>query len=161
MRQHPELADALKMLIRVCQEPEPPALVHGDVSPKNVLVAADQVVLLDFEVIHRGEPAFDMGMLLGHLVLKSIHYGAAPTASDIAGLVTACWSAYQSAGGPASHDRVVGQLGGILLARVLGKSRVSYLERAGPCRALGIAKRLLAGGPGVDELPALLREHSA
>src|SRR5262249_52446091 len=48
-------------------------LVHGDYSPKNVLIRDGQLVLLDFEVIHWGDPAFDVGFGLTHLLSKAHH----------------------------------------------------------------------------------------
>jgi 5-methylthioribose kinase len=48
-------------------------LVHGDYSPKNVLVRPEnQIVLLDFEIVHWGDPAFDVGLALTHLVAKAL-----------------------------------------------------------------------------------------
>ncbi len=47
------------------------ALVHGDYSPKNILVHNDRLVLLDHEVIHFGDPAFDVGFSLAHLLSKA------------------------------------------------------------------------------------------
>src|SRR4051794_23444074 len=49
------------------------ALVHGDYSPKNILVRDDRLVLLDHEVIHWGKPAFDAGFALCHLLSKGHH----------------------------------------------------------------------------------------
>jgi 5-methylthioribose kinase len=49
------------------------ALVHGDYSPKNILVHNDHLVLLDHEVIHFGDPAFDIGFSVTHLLSKSNH----------------------------------------------------------------------------------------
>ncbi len=49
------------------------ALVLGDWSPKNLLVYPDNVLALDFEVAHCGDPAFDVAFLLSHLVMKSVH----------------------------------------------------------------------------------------
>ena len=48
-------------------------LVHGDYSPKNVLVHDDRLILLDHEVIHWGDPAFDVGFALTHLLSKAHH----------------------------------------------------------------------------------------
>ncbi|MGH7214269.1 MAG: phosphotransferase family protein, partial [Tepidisphaeraceae bacterium] len=49
------------------------ALVHGDYSPKNVLVHGGRLVLIDHEVIHWGDPAFDVGFALTHLLSKARH----------------------------------------------------------------------------------------
>src|SRR5262249_30208506 len=48
-------------------------IVHGDYSPKNVLVHAGRLVLLDHEVIHFGDPGFDLGFSLTHLLSKAHH----------------------------------------------------------------------------------------
>ncbi len=48
----------------------------GDWSPKNLLVYPDRVLALDFEVAHRGDPAFDVAFMLTHLVMKSVHLPA-------------------------------------------------------------------------------------
>ncbi len=48
-------------------------LVHGDFSPKNVLVRDGRLVLLDHEVIHWGDPAFDVGFALTHFLSKARH----------------------------------------------------------------------------------------
>ncbi len=50
------------------------ALVHGDFSPKNLLAWQEELMLIDFEVGHYGDPAFDMGFCLTHLALKAIHF---------------------------------------------------------------------------------------
>ena len=49
------------------------AIVHGDYSPKNLLVKGGDIFLIDFEVVHWGDPAFDAGFLLNHLFLKAFH----------------------------------------------------------------------------------------
>ena len=52
------------------------ALVHGDYSPKNVLVHHGHLVLLDYEVAHLGEPAFDLGFSMTHMLSKAHHLPA-------------------------------------------------------------------------------------
>ncbi len=49
------------------------ALVHGDYSPKNILIHENSFVLVDHEVIHFGDPAFDVGFSLTHLLAKALH----------------------------------------------------------------------------------------
>ncbi|MSO74844.1 MAG: hypothetical protein EXQ99_06850 [Alphaproteobacteria bacterium] len=51
-------------------------LVHGDYSPKNMLVEGDSVVLLDAEVAHWGDPRFDVAFCLSHLLLGTICFPA-------------------------------------------------------------------------------------
>jgi len=51
----------------------PLTVVHGDFSPKNILVYQGRLVLLDHEVIHLGDPTFDLGFALTHLLSKANH----------------------------------------------------------------------------------------
>ena len=44
-------------------------LVHGDFSPKNILVSGERVALIDFEVVHFGDPSFDAAFCLSLLLL--------------------------------------------------------------------------------------------
>jgi len=48
-------------------------LVHGDFSPKNVLLHHNRLILLDHEVLHFGDPAFDIGFSLTHFLAKAFH----------------------------------------------------------------------------------------
>src|SRR6185436_8545477 len=66
---HPAHADALRGLVAQTQA-HACALVHGDVSPKNILVGAAGPVLLDAECACWGDPAFDLAFVLNHLLLK-------------------------------------------------------------------------------------------
>ena len=54
-----------------------PELVHGDFSPKNILIHENRLVLLDHEVIHWGDPAFDVAFCLKHFFLKCLWTPAA------------------------------------------------------------------------------------
>ena len=50
------------------------ALIHGDVSPKNILIHISRPpVLLDAECACWADPAFDVAFLCAHLLLKSAH----------------------------------------------------------------------------------------
>ena len=50
--------------------------MHGDYSPKNMLVRGENIFLIDFEVVHWGDPAFDAAFLMNHLFLKAFHQPA-------------------------------------------------------------------------------------
>ncbi len=50
--------------------------MHGDYSPKNILIHKDRLVLLDHEVIHFGDPAFDLGFSMTHFLSKAHHLPA-------------------------------------------------------------------------------------
>ena len=151
---HPELADAMeieaqRMLNRRL------ALVHGDYSPKNVIVsgcgAAAQVFLLDFEVAHLGNPVFDLAFMLNHLTLKAIHQPR--MAGEYNAAARAFWSAYVDTASPVidEPDRLeyetVRQLGVLLLARIDGKSPAEYITGDHQKQqARNLAKGILSGG---------------
>lgn len=106
-------------------------LVHGDYSPKNVLVHADRLVLLDHEVIHYGDPAFDLGFAFTHLLSKAHHLPASRDAFRHA--AHHFWGVYGLTIGVAPwvadlEPRAVRNTLGILLARVAGRSPLEYLD---------------------------------
>ena len=101
------------------------ALVHGDFSPKNILADGADIVLLDCEVAHWGDPRFDLAFCLTHLTLKSLRRAAPVADLAVAGMALLC--AYSEAG-PAIIDTALTQiLGCLLLARLEGDSPVDYL----------------------------------
>ena len=106
-------------------------LVHGDYSPKNVLVHQNQLILLDHEVIHWGDPAFDLGFALTHLLGKAHHLPQHRT--QFGEQAVAFWTIYRDALGetPWSADLesyAVRHTLGCLLARVAGRSPLEYLR---------------------------------
>ena len=153
-RVHPALQPAIDGLVsdlaghRHC-------LVHGDFSPKNMLVTdteGTRLMLLDFEVGHFGDPAFDLGFFLTHLVIKSICDSS--RAVQYAAMTQMFIEEYQRVMLPRTGEAVVAEierrgctnLGACLVARVDGKSPVEYLsdpEHQEAVRQLG--KRLLLG----------------
>lgn len=108
------------------------ALVHGDFSPKNLLVTEDRLIVLDAEVAWYGDPAFDTAFLLNHLHLKALVQWVEP--APLLALVPAFLSAYTTAlrehASPELERRTVRLLLGLLLARVHGKSPAEYLKPA-------------------------------
>jgi hypothetical protein len=155
---HPRHADALHRLIADCTGYRPARCVHGDFTPKNVLATAGPPVLLDWEVIHAGDPAFDLGMLSAHLLLKGCRPGAASTGQSTVPAARALAGSYT---GPADPGLAVRHTGAIMLARLWGKSRVEYLTGdAGRAVAAAIGERALHGGYAsltalLDDLPEL------
>ena len=150
---HPELRPSLDALVdemwrtRVC-------LVHADFSPKNVLLVDSassqrqsatstpqnglQVTLVDFETGHYGDPAFDLGFFLSHLVLKAVRAGDG--ADQFLRLAEIFWERYQADIVSLNDDpafevvylerRAVAHLAGCALARVDGTSPVDYLPHS-------------------------------
>jgi 5-methylthioribose kinase len=76
-RVHTDLAPRIDALIAAMNRPASErTLVLGDFSPKNILVHEGGLILLDFECAHAGDPAFDLGFFLTHLLLKAINAAA-------------------------------------------------------------------------------------
>ncbi|MSR58349.1 MAG: phosphotransferase [Planctomycetaceae bacterium] len=113
----------------------PVCLVHADFSPKNVLLANGQIVLVDYETAHYGDPAFDLGFFLSHLLLKAVLHQK--RMADYTALTTAFWDAYRSgvaslsahaAFAPQSLvSRTLPHLAGCAWSRIDGTSKVDYL----------------------------------
>ena len=105
-------------------------LVHGDVSPKNILVAPGGPVFLDAECAWYGDPAFDLAFCLNHLLLKCLWVPRARNA------FLECYDALAAAylrgvQFPGVEERTASLLPALLLARVDGKSPVEYLTNDG------------------------------
>jgi Ser/Thr protein kinase RdoA (MazF antagonist) len=101
--------------------------VHGDFSPKNILVSAERMVLLDCEVAWYGDAAFDLAFMANHFFLKALHH--APRDMGMRRMVDEFWAAYQRVRPVPELDARVGRLLlMLLLARVDGKSPVEYLD---------------------------------
>lgn len=129
------------------------ALVHGDYSPKNILVHNDRLVLLDHEVAHIGDPAFDIGFSVTHFLAKANHLTTHRDAFAMAAHTH--WRAYRKALGDNGIDeaRAVRHTLGCLLARVAGRSPLEYLDDAGRQRQRDTTLRLMAAPPStVDQL---------
>ena len=103
-------------------------LVHGDYSPKNILVHRDRLILLDHEVIHFGDPAFDLGFALTHLLSKAHHLPALRRQfCEAAGQF---WRGYADAAGGELEPYAVRHTLACLLARTVGRSPLEYLSAA-------------------------------
>jgi aminoglycoside phosphotransferase (APT) family kinase protein len=106
------------------------SLVHGDFSPKNIMISTSRMVLLDCEVAWYGDPAFDLAFLLTHLLLKGLFH--APRQIGLREMCRAFWQRYaEEAGGSINprilEPRVARLVLMLLLARIDGKSPVEYL----------------------------------
>jgi aminoglycoside phosphotransferase (APT) family kinase protein len=134
------------------------ALVHGDVSPKNVLVSIrdGHPVLLDAECAWYGDPAFDAAFCLNHLLLKAVHVPQIRSALlEQAAAFFATWiSHFPLALRPETGRRVAILLPCLMLARVDGKSPVEYLGADEQQAVRDIAMPLVASAP--DSIGAIL-----
>ena len=131
------------------------ALVHGDVQPGNLLLQGERVVLLDAEIAHIGDPAFDVGTLLAHLLLARFERPSL----DVPALVTLFSSHYTEAHGTSALPtfRSAARYAGIeVLRRTLGAARAGAVMRDdASLRAVEIGRSLTLTPPDRPEaLPA-------
>lgn len=128
-RMRHDLSAPLHLLVDRTQT-EKRALVHGDVSPKNVLVSAAGPVFLDAECACYGDPAFDVAFCLNHLLLKSIAFPA--QSALLLEAFDAFAGAYLSGVNWEAKGDIEGRISSLLpalmLARIWGKSPVEYLN---------------------------------
>ena len=106
-------------------------LVHGDYSPKNLLVGPDQrLMMIDFEVAHYGDPAFDVAFCIALMILGAIRFSNQAVQQLAA--VDAFWNSYSDDFELLPQSQIeattIRQLGCMLLARIDGKSKVEYIN---------------------------------
>lgn len=155
---HPDRAEALHRLAEVTAATRR-TLVHGDVSPKNILVGPKGPVFLDAECAWYGDPAFDLAFCLNHLLLKCLwrphwldRYLAAFAALAAAYRDRVTWESPDHL-----EARTARLLPGLFLGRVDGKSPVEYVDRDEDRDAVRRVARELLATP-VDRL-ALVAER--
>ena len=125
------------------------SLVHGDFSPKNTLVYRGKLILLDYEVVHFGDPTFDVGFALTHFLSKAHHLEK--DRARLANAATIFWKVYfkeiEPLGWDAIEPRAVRHTLGCLLARVAGKSPLEYLTPQEAARQKDVVLELMANPP--------------
>jgi aminoglycoside phosphotransferase (APT) family kinase protein len=159
-RKRPEVAVELAALAertaasKVC-------LVHGDVSPKNILAGPAGPVFLDAECAWYGDPAFDAAFCLNHLLLKCLWVPEAKARylECFRSLSEAYFGAVPF---PGVEARTATLLPGLLLARIDGKSPVEYVvEEAHKELVRDVARALLKSPQAtVSEVARTWRESS-
>ena len=125
---HTDVAPQLSHLVETTRTTKR-VLVHGDFSPKNLLIGPAGPVILDAECAWYGDPAFDLAFVLNHLLLKGAwqpqwrqRYVDAFAALAAAYLAHVAWEP------PAICEaRAAALLPALMLARIDGKSPVEYL----------------------------------
>jgi len=161
-QQAPAAAAYLESLIeetRACRI----TLVHGDYSPKNVLVHEGRLVLLDHEVIHFGDPAFDLGFSLTHFLSKAHHMP--PLTRQFATAAREYWRSYANeldapAWAADLEPRAVRHTLACLLARVVGRSPLEYLSPAARVRQRDAVLRIIPAAPAtVADLISVFEEQ--
>ena len=125
------------------------ALVHGDASPKNILMGPHGPVFLDAETAWFGDPAFDVAFCLNHLVIKARHVRIAR--ADLIESAHRFRRNYFAAvdwEAPAGLERRVARLLPMLaLARVDGKSPLEYLDEDERTTLRAAARRAVIQAP--------------
>ena len=128
-----QVPSAAEFLCRLKQETisQRWSLVHGDYSPKNILVYMDNLILLDHEVVHFGDPTFDIGFALTHLLSKAHHLR--PIRAAFCNAADEFWRTYVHAAGevtqsPNFESRAIRHTLACLLARVAGRSPLEYFD---------------------------------
>jgi len=178
-----ELAESLRRLIDSTLA-ESECLVLADFSPKNILLTRSGPVVVDFETAHVGDPAFDIGFFLSHILLKVVFHRE--RLEEALALARSFWREYGRELGSGllgsgllgsgllgsgllgsglevkeTRDceferRCVFHLGACMLARVDGKSRVDYLQEDWQLDLVrSYCRDILTMDPGRDGEPAI------
>lgn len=147
-RVHPALAERLHALADRTAATRR-VLVHGDVSPKNILLGPNGPLLLDAECAWFGDPAFDVAFCLNHFLLKAAHMPlrAAELLEGFRSFAHAWFDHVRWEPAEALEARVATLLPGLTLARVDGKSPVEYLAEPQRAQVRRAAVALLQEAP--------------
>lgn len=160
-RKNPAAADFYAQLIRD-MEAAPRTVVHGDFSPKNILIHQGRLILLDHEVIHYGDPTFDLGFALTHLLSKANHLRL--TRQLFLQASEKFWQSYLTEAGPLTGERDFESRAcrhtlACLLARIDGRSPLEYLNPDEQVVQKLAALELLRNPPA--HIPDLIREFGS
>ena len=128
------------------------AVVHGDISPKNILKGPAGPIFLDAECATFGDPAFDLAFCLNHLLLKCVWHPlyARSYIEAIDRLLDAYLRHLSWEERKAFDVRTARLLGALLLARVDGKSPVEYLTEDRQREFVRRAARNFLADPELD-----------
>ncbi|MFI5387782.1 MAG: hypothetical protein ACHQ50_16865, partial [Fimbriimonadales bacterium] len=125
-------------------------------SPKNVLVYRNDLIILDHEVAHFGDPAFDIGFSMTHLLSKAHHLPEHRASFQRAALQF--WTVYwqetcAEAWAPEFETRALRSLLACLLARAAGRSRLEYMNDSERQRQMDVVTALMGDPPtGMPDL---------
>jgi 5-methylthioribose kinase len=128
VKKHPDLKPLSEPVIEMLMN-EKIALVHGDYSPKNILVSGEKIFILDMEVAHFGHPSFDIAFFSTHFLLKSVKRKDWQDAylSMLRYMTNIYFRGVTRVDAKDLERAAVGILGFLFLARVDGKSPAEYL----------------------------------
>lgn len=128
VEKYPELEEFAARVVKEVMETDI-TLVHGDYSPKNIMVIGREISVLDYEVAHYGHPAFDLAFFSNHFVLKAVkfrEYGIAYLAM-LRYMVQLYFAQMNYMDKAEFESCYVRTLALLMLARIDGKSPVEYL----------------------------------
>jgi 5-methylthioribose kinase len=135
------LQDSIHQLIAELEN-DKSTIVHGDFSPKNFMVTEDDhVYILDFEVMHVGNPVFDLAFIVAHLLCKFFHAPNAEEAAELSNIADNFLNAYKEQ--TEVSETLVLHTALIALARVEGKSPVNYLSKSEQEKIQLLTKKVL------------------
>jgi aminoglycoside phosphotransferase (APT) family kinase protein len=155
---HADLQSFFEALVKATAQTKV-CLVHGDVSPKNILVGERGPIFLDAECAWYGDPAFDLAFCLNHLLLKCLWVPTARAA------FLDCFDALSRAylrgvSFPDVEKRTASLLPALLLARVDGKSPVEYLADLQKQQVRTIARSLIGRVSSLEEVKGTWQRSS-
>ncbi len=160
-QRHADVASRLQELAAVTARTKQ-ALVHGDVSPKNILDGPDGPVFVDAECAWYGDPAFDLAFCLNHFLLKCLWRPqfSEPYLDSFAAFARVYLEGVTWAPPEQIEARAAHLLPALLLARVDGKSPVEYITlEAERDRVRRFSKRfLIEPMSGLDQLREAWRQ---
>ena len=120
-------------------------LVHGDFSPKNIMISGtNKPIVLDFEVMHTGNPVFDLGFVSAHLLCKYLRTEDEKQRTLLRETAISFINSYAQTCNIEVAKSLPHHVAVIALARVEGVSLVNYLEKAGKARVQSVTKTALA-----------------
>ena len=120
-------------------------LVHGDFSPKNIMITgADKPIVLDFEVMHTGNPVFDLGFVSAHLLCKYLRTEDLAQRALLRETAIAFKNPYAQTCNIPVANSLPHHVAVIALARVEGVSPVNYLDEAAKARVQSVTKAAIA-----------------
>lgn len=133
------------------------SLVHGDYSPKNILILPDsRIWVLDCEPAHYGNPVFDIAFCTNHLVLKAIHLNSEAHLNAAKLLWKVYWSTARWENFHTLEEEATLTLTAHMLARIDGKSPVEYLNEEKRAKVRILSKNMII--KAVNEFEKLCEE---
>jgi 5-methylthioribose kinase len=128
------------------------ALVHADAQAGNILLTQSGPKLLDAEIAHVGDPAFDVGTLIAHVLLPAVGVG---NRERVPATLDGLWSAYENAHGPQGCPQFAEAAlyaGVEMMRRTIGAARVAVVETSEAALAvIDVAGRLMTEPPAAPD----------